>query len=308
MEALQTCKAALDGGLIGQADYDRVKDAWLRAQSLKAAFDAGFMSERDYDQVKLDFLASLGSVLSGGIGGASNGVAAPSAAPAGHTAHSKSHHSKSHHGHSAAKSHTPRAAPAPAAPRRSEPPTRSAPSTEQAPRAAPQPSARRATVAVTGSGASAGSGSEWHTGKNLPGKSMSGYSVDVGSVDAFMAMKAKSAFPWCLFKIQGSQVVVDTVGSGDYQDFLSALPPTDPRYAVYDFFLTSSEGRKLNKLVFVLWSPDGASVKNKMMYSSTKDFFKELLDGVSCDMHADDLDDISEQEMHSYVMSTMTRK
>jgi cofilin len=82
MEALQTCKDALDGGLIGPTDYDRVKDAWLRAQSLKAAFDAGFMEERDYDKVKLEFLASLGATLSGGI------TAAPK---------SNGHHHHHHH-------------------------------------------------------------------------------------------------------------------------------------------------------------------------------------------------------------------
>eukprot|EP00193_Tetraselmis_chui_P008323 CAMPEP_0177766972 /NCGR_PEP_ID=MMETSP0491_2-20121128/8817_1 /TAXON_ID=63592 /ORGANISM="Tetraselmis chuii, Strain PLY429" /LENGTH=306 /DNA_ID=CAMNT_0019283437 /DNA_START=102 /DNA_END=1022 /DNA_ORIENTATION=- len=306
MEALQTCKDALDGGLIGPTDYDRVKDAWLRAQSLKAAFDAGFMEERDYDKVKLEFLASLGATLSGGI------TAAPK---------SNGHHHHHHHQvpstvapaappvqAEAPVRRTPLAAPPPpaappkpVAPRRSEPPTRSKPQQSAPPGSAP--SSRRGSVAAV-----AAPVSEWFSGTNLPGKSMSGYSVDSGSVDAFMAMKAKSSFPWVLYRIQSSQVVVDTIGNGDYDDFLAALPPNNPRYAVYDFFLTSSEGRKLNKLVFVLWSPNGASVKDKMMYSSTKDFFKELLDGVSCDMHADDMSDIEEPEMRRYVVATMTRK
>eukprot|EP00193_Tetraselmis_chui_P003719 CAMPEP_0177756282 /NCGR_PEP_ID=MMETSP0491_2-20121128/3020_1 /TAXON_ID=63592 /ORGANISM="Tetraselmis chuii, Strain PLY429" /LENGTH=277 /DNA_ID=CAMNT_0019271843 /DNA_START=37 /DNA_END=869 /DNA_ORIENTATION=+ len=277
MEALQTCKDALDGGLIGPTDYDRVKDAWLRAQSLKAAFDAGFMEERDYDKVKLEFLASLGATLSGGITAVRR---TPLAAPP-----------------------PPAAPPKPVAPRRSEPPTRSKPQQSAPPGSAP--SSRRGSVAAV-----AAPVSEWFSGTNLPGKSMSGYSVDSGSVDAFMAMKAKSSFPWVLYRIQSSQVVVDTIGNGDYDDFLAALPPNNPRYAVYDFFLTSSEGRKLNKLVFVLWSPNGASVKDKMMYSSTKDFFKELLDETAsaADMHADDMSDIEEPEMRRYVVATMTRK
>ena len=66
MEALTTCKTALDAGLIGPDDYEVVKGAWLKSQSLKSAFDAGFMDEADYQRVKVEFLATLGLHLSGG--------------------------------------------------------------------------------------------------------------------------------------------------------------------------------------------------------------------------------------------------
>ena len=65
MEALTTCKTALDAGLIGPDDYEVVKSAWLKSQSLKSAFDAGFMDKTDYQRVKVEFLATLGLHLSG---------------------------------------------------------------------------------------------------------------------------------------------------------------------------------------------------------------------------------------------------
>jgi hypothetical protein len=42
-------------------------------------------------------------------------------------------------------------------------------------------------------------------------------------------------------------------------------------------------------------APDSARVKAKMMYASTKDFFKSHLDGLSLEFQASELDDISEQ-------------
>lgn len=55
-------------------------------------------------------------------------------------------------------------------------------------------------------------------------------------------------------------------------------------------------------------TPNSASIKNKMMYSSSKDFFKGQLDGLSCSMQADDLSDISKDDMHQAVVSNLTRK
>lgn len=56
--------------------------------------------------------------------------------------------------------------------------------------------------------------------------------------------------------------------------------------AVYDFQYISKERGAFNKIVFVLWSPNSAKVKNKMMYASTKDFFKSNLDGVALELQA----------------------
>lgn len=56
---LHTAKAALDSGLITEADYACVKDAFLKAQQIRAGLDAGFIQESDYQQVKAAFLHAL---------------------------------------------------------------------------------------------------------------------------------------------------------------------------------------------------------------------------------------------------------
>lgn len=63
---------------------------------------------------------------------------------------------------------------------------------------------------------------------------------------------------------------------------LPATMLTPACHAVYDYTATNPEsGAVVTKLVFVNWAPDSSSTRTKMMYASTKDFFK-----VSCDIDA----------------------
>ena len=55
-------------------------------------------------------------------------------------------------------------------------------------------------------------------------------------------------------------------------------------------------------------APDAAKIKAKMMYASTKDFFKGFLDGLSVEMQASDVGDISEQDVSEAVRSSTTRQ
>ena len=55
-------------------------------------------------------------------------------------------------------------------------------------------------------------------------------------------------------------------------------------------------------------APDSARVKSKMMYASTKDYFKGFLDGVAVELQGSDLDDITEQSVAEAVRSTITRQ
>ena len=55
-------------------------------------------------------------------------------------------------------------------------------------------------------------------------------------------------------------------------------------------------------------APDSARTKAKMMYASTKDFFKSFLDGVSVELQASDMDDITEKDIADAVRSSVTRQ
>lgn len=59
---------------------------------------------------------------------------------------------------------------------------------------------------------------------------------------------------------------------------------------------------------FVFRAPDTAKIKAKMMYASTKDFFKGHLDGVSIELQANEHDDITEDAIGDSVKSVITRQ
>lgn len=59
---------------------------------------------------------------------------------------------------------------------------------------------------------------------------------------------------------------------------------------------------------FVCRAPDTAKIKAKMMYASTKDFFKGHLDGVSIELQANEHDDITEDAIGDSVKSVITRQ
>ena len=49
-------------------------------------------------------------------------------------------------------------------------------------------------------------------------------------------------------------------------------------------------------------------MKPKMMYASTKDFFKSYLDGLSNEIQGGDLSDIQESEAQTAVRANVTRQ
>lgn len=79
-------------------------------------------------------------------------------------------------------------------------------------------------------------------------------------------MKLKHKHMFLTFKIENDkEIVVDISGPKDasYDSFKDALPADDCRYAVIEVPGTT-------RLVFIMWAPDIAPVKAKMIYASTR--------------------------------------
>ena len=66
--------------------------------------------------------------------------------------------------------------------------------------------------------------------------------------------------------------------------------------------------KQLDMVISLCRAPDAAKIKAKMMYASTKDFFKGFLDGLSVEMQANDVGDISEKDVSEAVRSSITRQ
>eukprot|EP01024_Parvocaulis_polyphysoides_P017552 TRINITY_DN17752_c0_g3_i2.p1 TRINITY_DN17752_c0_g3~~TRINITY_DN17752_c0_g3_i2.p1 ORF type:complete len:153 (+),score=26.32 TRINITY_DN17752_c0_g3_i2:169-627(+) len=142
--------------------------------------------------------------------------------------------------------------------------------------------------------------------------SMSGIKVHKDAVNLYNYVKAKKAHKWMTYRLDttGMEVVVADVGAPDstYQDFMQAFPENECRYGVFDWEYINSDGEVFGKLLFLHWSPDSASVKNKMMYASTKDFFKGFMEGLATEILATELSELEEEIAFEAVKSTIVRK
>jgi cofilin len=96
-----------------------------------------------------------------------------------------------------------------------------------------------------------------------------------------------------IYKItdDATQIVEDEVGEvgQDYSDLQGKLiAKGEPRYAVVDCAYTTADGRDASKIVFIAWVPDTCKIKQKMVYSGSKDALKRALLGIMCDINATD--------------------
>ena len=113
---------------------------------------------------------------------------------------------------------------------------------------------------------------------------------------AWNGMKIRRTASYIIFRLNSElrEVVIEKEGAPNlgYDDFLNELPPDDCRYAAVaiDYSLPSGDR---SKLVFVLWCPENARVRHKMVYAGTKDTMKKALEGINLEIQGTDLSEIT---------------
>mmetsp|Transcript_98659 Transcript_98659/g.175679 ORF Transcript_98659/g.175679 Transcript_98659/m.175679 type:complete len:135 (-) Transcript_98659:32-436(-) len=127
----------------------------------------------------------------------------------------------------------------------------------------------------------------------------SGVVLEDGILEKFNEMKLKHTKRFMVFKIDSGKIVLETEAESDktYEDFVNALPTSEPRYAVVDFKFETDDGRPQDKLVFIAWSPDDCGVKPKMLYSSSKDAIAKKLTGIAKSLQINDSGDLAHEEI-----------
>ncbi len=78
----------------------------------------------------------------------------------------------------------------------------------------------------------------------------------------------------------------------DWKAFRKTLPESDCRYAAYDF-IYEHQGVKKNRVLFLLWSPEGSKVRSKMIYASSQEGLINKLEGVQRQVQCTDPEDIT---------------
>ena len=81
-------------------------------------------------------------------------------------------------------------------------------------------------------------------------------------------------------------------------DLRGALAADSPRFIIYNLAWTANDGRKISKIVFIMWSPDScSSIKDKMLYASLKDSFRATCEPINKEYQINDMLDLKDEEL-----------
>jgi len=88
-----------------------------------------------------------------------------------------------------------------------------------------------------------------------------------------------------------------------WEAFSKQLPDNDSRYGIFLFEEKAEDGSLLSKIIFLLWAPDAAPVKSKMLATSSLDAIKTQLPGIQIEIQATDNSERDYQEVWDKIKS-----
>lgn len=129
----------------------------------------------------------------------------------------------------------------------------------------------------------------------------SGVAVNDECATEFNELKLRKAYRYIIFALTDDLKTIEIRSKGrrdaTYDEFLAELKQAEEmnqcRYGVFDVDFVGAEAMERAKLVFMLWSPDNAAVKQKMLYASSKDYLKRELVGIGKEVQATDFAEAS---------------
>lgn len=99
----------------------------------------------------------------------------------------------------------------------------------------------------------------------------SGVGISDEVLSSITRLKLTREFRYFVYEIKGMMIVIAKNGerSMTYDDFVKELPENDCRYGLIDIEFEADDGRSTSKVVLISWVPDLASVKTRMLYTSS---------------------------------------
>jgi len=135
---------------------------------------------------------------------------------------------------------------------------------------------------------------------------MSGVKLDDACKLKYEEVQKKHLHRFVTFHIKDDkEIVVDKVGARDatFNDFVDAVKQKDGnsedcRYAILDYEFTleaqGTEASQRDAILLVLFCPENAKIKKKMLYASSFDYLKKTLSGVKKTFNINDAIDLNE--------------
>ncbi|CBY31765.1 unnamed protein product [Oikopleura dioica] len=120
--------------------------------------------------------------------------------------------------------------------------------------------------------------------------SMSGVGASDKCVEMWEQLKA-GKIKACQFKVENNEVVpientvIPKGTENAWKTFTNSLPENECVYAIYDIEITLDLGSGVSagtrtKLTFIIWSPECAPIRQKMVSAASKDAIKKKLKGI----------------------------
>lgn len=130
----------------------------------------------------------------------------------------------------------------------------------------------------------------------------SGVQVDDSVISLFQEMKLKKSGKKAVFfgfSSDEKYIVVQQgkeILSDDSANFFSRLKALFPEkkccYALLDIHYVTGESKKQD-LIFVMWAPDDAPIKEKLLFASSKPYLKQAFSGVNKQWELHSQDDLT---------------
>mmetsp|Transcript_10284 Transcript_10284/g.15039 ORF Transcript_10284/g.15039 Transcript_10284/m.15039 type:complete len:144 (+) Transcript_10284:59-490(+) len=132
-----------------------------------------------------------------------------------------------------------------------------------------------------------------------------GINVTDEVMEEFVQFQQKGAYRFLTLKVNDDKTAIVIADKGEkedtYEKFLEKLPEKEPRFAFYMYEFTVTEGdfeRSTSKLVFIYWCPEKSSIKNRMVYSSSKKAVENKLQGLQIKLEASAMDEVVEEAVN----------
>lgn len=140
----------------------------------------------------------------------------------------------------------------------------------------------------------------------------SGVAVQPDCITIFNDIKLGHKFRYIVYSLTDDltqiRVLKTAPPAAVYDDFVEDLKEAETlrqcRYGIFDAQYQLSDGQQRSKLVFFLWSPEDATVKQKMLYTSSKDALKKSLRGIGKEIQACDYGDLAWSSVMEVLLRT----
>ncbi|KAL8565185.1 hypothetical protein ACOMHN_003972 [Nucella lapillus] len=127
----------------------------------------------------------------------------------------------------------------------------------------------------------------------------SGVGIKDECLKAYDEVKMGHQWLYIIYRVsEDLQIIVEEKGGHDktYTDFVEKLKEAEKlkqcRYAIFDVRFMQGDVPQ-EKLAFFLWSPDCASIRQKMLYASSKQALRNNMRGIHAEIQCTDDSDLA---------------